>query len=102
MIENSFATISVKKGRLYRVSSDNHAYLYPNHAGKYFPGSRNELIEYMTDVGYQHIPDGHKVKIESMTDVGYHHIPVGIIGTFSETSGLAKKNKHDSDAFHSR
>jgi hypothetical protein len=32
-----------------------------NCKGKYFSGSREELIEYMTSVGYKHFPDGHKV-----------------------------------------
>jgi hypothetical protein len=58
------------------------------------PDGHKLKIESMTDVGYQQVPDGHKVKIESMTDVGYHHVPDSIIGTFSETSGLAKKNKN--------
>jgi hypothetical protein len=29
--------------------------------GKEFPGSREEIIEYMASVGYKHIPGGHKV-----------------------------------------
>ena len=29
-------------------------------AGKLFPGSHEELIEYMASVGYKHIPGGHQ------------------------------------------
>jgi hypothetical protein len=30
-------------------------------SGEIFPGSREDLIDYMASVGYHHFPDGHKV-----------------------------------------
>ncbi len=39
-----------------------HITLLVTFPGRTFPGSRDDIIELMTSVGYAHIPDGHQVR----------------------------------------
>jgi hypothetical protein len=43
--------------KLWIMETNRHQFYF---LGQVFPGSREDIIEYMHSVGYSHVPDGHK------------------------------------------